>query len=161
MEDEQWNIIVIINMWMYLNCTPPITTSLLLGWGGGGGDAHWLVPECRCFSGGVEWLVVFFSLGLLFLHGLIKVRAARPVFYNPDVLLIMSSCATPKKKLPFRCFTQKTKCPEFATEPGPGVTACFILFPVTASRASKYNSSIVFCCYKWFWHNRYGSTRVQ
>jgi len=43
--------------------------------------------KCGCFHG----------LGLFSLRGLIKVSAAQSVLYNPDVLLIMSSCETPKK----------------------------------------------------------------
>lgn len=53
--------------------------------------------ECGCFH----------SLGLFSLYGLIKVSAAQSVLYNPDVLLIMSSQATPKK-LPFLIFQRES-----------------------------------------------------
>lgn len=50
--------------------------------------------KCGCFP----------TLGLFSLNGLIKVSAAQSVLYNPDVLLIMSSHATPPKNLPFLIF---------------------------------------------------------
>lgn len=63
--------------------------------------------ECGCFH----------SLCLFSLHGLIKVSAAQSVLYNPDVLLIMSSRATPKKTSLFDFLTWK--CTKFETEQGP------------------------------------------
>ena len=63
-----------------------------------GENSDLLLFKCRCFSG--SECGCFHSLGLFSLHGLIKVSAAQSVLYNPDVLLITSSRATPKK-LPF------------------------------------------------------------
>ena len=66
-----------------------------------GENADLLLFKCRCFSG--SECGCFHSLGLFSLHGLIKVSAAQSVLYNPDVLLIMSSRATPKN-FPFLIF---------------------------------------------------------
>lgn len=110
-------------------------------------NADLLVFKCRCFSG--SECGCFLSLGLFFLHGLIKVSAAQPVLYNPDVLLIMSSCATPKK-LPFLIFNVKVHWIWYWARSR--VTGYFIFFPVVESQASKYKSGIVHC-WNWFWHS--------
>lgn len=92
-----------------------------------GENADLLLFKCRCFSG--SECGCFHSLGLFSLHGLIKVSAAQSVLYNPDVLLIMSSSATPKN-FPFLIFLT-WKCTKFEKEPGPG-----------------WQDALLFSCYK-------------
>lgn len=93
--------------------------------------------ECGCFH----------SLGLFSLHGLIKVSAAQSVLYNPDVLLIMSSRATPKN-FPFWFFLRESAL-NLKRSQVRGDRMLYFL-PVTESKASKYNGGIV-CCWKYIY----------
>ena len=58
-------------------------------------------------------------------------KSAQPLLYNPDVLLIVSSSTAPQKLFDFEVLR---KCSELDTEPGSGMTACFILLSYCAGR---------------------------